>query len=352
MVFSYYFIRFPYVFFWKLLKLFRSKKTFILYCEDPLDAILFRTVQQHLKPVPVVAKNRRVQKKLRELGFKSKLPPVFPDVLIMFRNAAWKFPCKDIVKIGFDHGAYNFKRFPKAYYYNMFDLYFMSSSADIARANARGIRTVKAVGFPKIDPAFDGSITQDQLDILAHDIGLLPTKKTLLFSATWDGSSMSAIHLWYNRIAELKDQYNIMVTLHSAMSESYCTALQNTQGIYYIRDYEILRYIMLADVCIGDTNSLLAEFCMLNKPIITFRVPKTPRTMADVIELIESISVRIDNFDQVVPAVEEILKNPAQYLERHKKTLTTLIDSPDGKAGFRAAQEIIRLVPELRPDVG
>jgi hypothetical protein len=348
-VFSYYLTSPFYRATWQALRLFRKKRKIVLYCDDALDAVLFRNVQKHLNPVQIVAKNRQVRKKLKTLGYFSRLMPSFPDAVIMFRNTAWKFPCKKIIKIGFDHGAYNFKRFSKAHYYNRFDAYFMSSEAEVIRAKKRGITTVRTIGFPKIDPVFDGSINPRQLRDLASKIGLDPKKKTLLFSSTWDGSGMSAIHKWYDRISSLKDRYNLMVTVHAWMSERYRTELKNNHDLIFIDDYEILRYIMIADVCIGDTNSLLAEFCLLDKPIITFRVPTTARTMADITELIEKISVRIDHFEELAPAVEKILKNGDGLSAQRKEAVKITLGEPDGKAGMRAAEEIIKLLPELCP---
>jgi CDP-glycerol glycerophosphotransferase (TagB/SpsB family) len=106
---------------------------------------------------------------------------------------------------------------------------------------------------------------------------------------------MSAIHQWYDRVGSLKDNYNILVTVHSWMSEKYRSALENNKDIVFITDYEIWRYIKIADICIGDSNSLVAEFCLLNKPIITFRVPASSRTMNDVVELLDRISCRRGN---------------------------------------------------------
>jgi Putative glycosyl/glycerophosphate transferases involved in teichoic acid biosynthesis TagF/TagB/EpsJ/RodC len=334
---------------WQFFRLFRKKKKIILYCDDALDAVLFRNVQKHLNPIQIVAKNRQVRKKLNFIGYSSRLMPSFPDAVIMFRNTAWKFPCRKIIKIGFDHGAYNFKRFSKAYYYNRFDAYFMSSEAEVARAQKRGIKTVRTIGFPKIDPVFDGSIGPQQLRDLAARIGLDPKKKTLLFSSTWDGSGMSAVHIWYKRISSLKDHYNLMVTVHAWMSETYRKELKNNRDLLFIDDYEILQYIMIADVCIGDTNSLLAEFCLLDKPIITFRVPATARTMPDVIELIEKISIRIDTFEELAPAVEKLLNNGDTLSAQRKEAVKITLGEPDGKAGLRAADEIIKLLPELCP---
>jgi CDP-glycerol glycerophosphotransferase (TagB/SpsB family) len=158
---------------------------------------------------------------------------------------------------------------------------------------------------------------------------------------------MSAIHKWHDRISSLKDRYNLMVTVHAWMSERYRTELKNNHDLIFIDDYEILRYIMIADVCIGDTNSLLAEFCLLDKPIITFRVPTTARTMADITELIEKISVRIDHFEELAPAVEKILKNGDGLSPQRKEAVKITLGKPDGKAGMRAAEEIIKLLPEL-----
>ena len=349
MVFSYYIRRPVYSLVWHLLHAFGRKGGCILYCEDAFDARLFANVQRHLRPVPIVAKNRSVQKALARQGFESSTLPAFPECVIMFRNMAWKFPCGKIIKIGFEHGAYNFKRFSKAQYYNLFNVFFMTSSHDVRRVEALGVKTAVAVGFPKIDSMFDGSVTETQLSKLATAAGIDPGKKTLLFSATWDGSGMSAVHLWYHRVSELADRFNILVTLHPWVSERYRSALRKTPGIHFINDYNVLPFIKLADICIGDTNSLIAEFCLMRKPTITFRLPPTPRTMPDVIAVIEKISVRISSFDALLTAIEDLTEHPETFAREQKKAIELFFDTPDGKAGKRAAGRIIELVPQLTP---
>lgn len=336
---------------WLLLKLFRRTPTCHLYCDDAFDALLFKSIQKHLNTtITLVAKNKKVQNSLKQQGFSALLYPTYPDMIIMFRNMAWKFPSHRIIRIGFEHGAYNFKRFSKAHYYNLFTRFFMTSEQDVSRAKARGIRTAQAIGFPKIDPAFDGSITPKELSALAARIDLDPQKKTVLLSSTWDGSGMSAIGMWYKRVGELAAKYNLLVTVHSWMSEQYQAPLQGNPHVFFITDYEILRYIMLADCCIGDTNSLIAEFCMLDKPIVTFRLPPTSRTMPDVIELIENVSLRVDTFEELGPAIEHALKEPAELAASRRKATTILLGNPDGLAGKRAADALIALMPELKPN--
>ena len=132
------------------------------------------------------------------------------------------------------------------------------------------------------------------------------------------------------------------------MGETYKEQLRRDTRIHFIEDFQILRHIMLADVCIGDTNSLLAEFCMLDKPIITFRVQSTPRTMPDITALIENISERIDTFDEVGPAVERVLAGPEQLAGKRREAVRTTLGQPDGKAGLRAAKYMVGIVPELK----
>lgn len=350
MVLSYYVIRLFYPALWHLHRLLRRRTLVVLYCDDPFDLALFENVGKHLKKIPVVAKNRKVKQKLEERGcFGALLMPVFPDGVIMFRNMAWKFPCSRIVKIGFEHGAYNFKRFSKAQYYNMFTVFFMTSRHDVERLRRHGVIKAEAVGFPKIDGAFDGSITKDQREEISAGLKLDPEKKTLLFSATWDGSGMSAVHLWYDRIGELADTYNVLVTLHPWVSDSYRTALRGDDRVHFIEDDVLLPYIMVADVCIGDTNSLIAEFCLLDKPIITFRCAATARTLADVVELIEKVSLRIDRFEEVAPAVSDLIANPARHNAARREATAIFFDAPDGCSGKRAARRIIELIPQMAP---
>lgn len=350
MVFSYYLTKPVYAFFWHLAQFFRRERLLILYCEDAFDAVLFRNVQKHLpQQVTVYAKNLTVQNDLKNLGYKSRKMPVFPDAVIMFRNMAWKFPCGSVVKIGFEHGAYNFKRFSKAHYYNLFDVFFMTSRHDVKRIQKLGVTTVKAIGFPKVDDAFNGTISEKTLKMVSEKSGIDPSRKTILFSATWDGSGMSAVHRWFDRLGTgiLHRDYNILVTLHPWVSTRYRTVLRQNPDIYFISELDILPYIMLADICIGDTNSLIAEFCMLDKPVITFRVPPTPRTLPDVISLIESISVRIETFEEIPEAIGKLEAQKDLFAQRRKETTRLFFDPLDGNAGKRAAEEITRIVPWL-----
>ncbi|PKN73329.1 MAG: hypothetical protein CVU50_03280 [Candidatus Cloacimonetes bacterium HGW-Cloacimonetes-3] len=353
MVYTYYFSFLPYNLIWKLAKLFRPKKQYLLHVEDCFDYFIFCNIRPHLAPLDIVVSSKAIIPKLKPmLDHSAKIylyPFCFPDGVIMFRNAAWKYPVKSIIKIGLEHGAYNFKRFPKAYYYNLFNSYLMTSSHDVARLQALGAKPVKAIGYPKSDTLFNDSYPPELLSELRNTLKLDNHKATILFSSTWDGSGMSAVHKWYDKLQSLVPEYNILVTLHPRMSNFYRNHLANLPGIHYIDAMDIYPYLLISDVCIGDTNSLIAEFCIVNRPIITFSIDATKRTMDDVIELIKSVSIRIDTFSQLRSAITEALNTSTQTAPARTKVITKLISPLDGHAGFRAAQEIINLLPELKP---
>ncbi|MCL1827855.1 MAG: CDP-glycerol glycerophosphotransferase family protein [Candidatus Cloacimonetes bacterium] len=319
-----------------------------MYCEDAFDIILFQNLGKFLAPIQIIAKNSTVRKKLKTLGYKvDGILPSYPDVVLMFRNMAWKFPCKKIVKIGFKHGAYNFKAHSKAEYYNMFNIFFLTSQDEINRVRHTGVKIELQAAYPKVDSFFDGSINEKSTKDLAYNMHLSPTKKTLLFASTWDKSGMSAIEKWYKHLHYLKPKYNIIVTVHEWMSQKYVKDLKKDHDIHFITEFDRLKYIALADVCINDTSSLIAETILLKKPLVTFTTNKTERSLNNVLNYIEEVSIQIDNFFQLEPAIEKLLKNPYLFLENQTKIAKIFFDDADGSSGRRAAERIIEIVPEL-----
>lgn len=350
MVFSYYIIKYPYTLIWKIKKALGKTDPVVLYCANTLDYQIFLPIQKHLKTLPVVAKDKKAQQELREIGVNASRLPCFPDGVIMCRQAAFRFPASEITKIGVSHGAYNFKPFASAESHNLLDRYFMTSSTDVKNAKKAGIRSAFAVGYPKLDPAFDGTYNKQYLNKLAKKIKLSPNKKNILFTATWDKSGQSAIQQWSDKLDQFTADYNVMVTVHPWTSEQYISAIEKTPGVIFIRHYDVIAYIMLADVCIGDTSSILGECCALDKPIISFKVPEGKRTVPHVYEMIRDFSIQINTFSELDNAIKECLLHPEAKAAQRAEANRIMFDKLDGRAGQRAAEEIINFFPQLAPD--
>lgn len=347
MIFAYYLYKYPYKLAWHVYKLFKKNPGIVVFCADPVDYIVLEPVLKHLPQLEVVVKNRKTARYLKKREIKFKRMPCFPRAVLMCRHATHKFPEEKIIKIGFRHGAFHFKEFANARYYNAFDVYFMTSQKEVEEAKAKGIRSARSIGFPKLDPIFNGTINAARIEAARQKANIDRAKKTIVFTATWDKSGMSAIHKWIGHIVDFASNYNVLVTVHPWMSRRYVQQLKNTKGIFFIDDPDILPYLILADVLIGDTSSIIAEFCALDKPIVTFKVDETKRTVPGIARLLEDISIQLESVDQLKNAIEHCLNNPDVKSEARQKANRMMFDQLDGQAGRRAAEVIKDQFPGL-----
>lgn len=348
MVFSYYLTKYPYKAIWFLLNRAGLSNEVVFYCGTEMDVLLFAPVQKYLKPLPVVAKDKKVQLALKNQGISARRLPVFPRAVVMCRQAAYRFPEEKIIKFGLRHGPYYFKPFANPQGYNMIHRFFMTSRSEVDAAQKAGINTGVPIGYPKLDPAFDGTYDGTFLQGLRTRAQLKTDRPTLLLTATWDNSGLSAVEQWAGRLSELTAQYNLLVTVHPWTSEKYRQQIQHTAGVYFIDDYDVVPWIMLADLCIGDYSSILAECCALDKPVMTFVLPDARRTVPEVKVLIEAFSERIHSFDELIERLPEVLGAPNRLQDERRQAARVMFDVLDGKAGQRAAEEIIGYFPELR----
>ena len=347
MVLSYYLLKAPYTLIWEARNLLGLNKEVMLYCANTLDYQIFAPVQKYLPELKVIAKDRKTQQELQAIGVASVRYPVFPKAVIMCRQAGYKFPANRMIKVGMRHGAYTFKPFANSKGYNLLNHFYMTSQREVERSQQVGIKNGIAIGYPKLDPIFDGTITTSQLHALRQQLELSPEKPTILFTATWNDSGVSAVSLWYDKLAELTSNYNLLVTVHPWTSEAIKQQIETTPGVQLIRSPDVVPYIQLADLCIGDTSSILAECCALDKPIITFRVDDGKRTVPEVKQMISEFSQQIDSFEQLPEAILDALDNPDRRKSAREKANQMMFDELDGKAGLRAAQHLKSILPEL-----
>lgn len=350
MVPAYYLFKLPYTLVWHIKHRLGKTEDVVLYCANILDYQIFAPVQKYLKPLPVVAKNRKAQQELANIGVTATQLPCFPKGVIMCRQAAYRFPATSIKKIGMRHGAYHFKPFANADSYNLLDRFFMTSSTEVKQAEDAGILCGVAVGYPKLDPAFDGSIDASALTTIRQKLKLDANKKTLLFTATWDNSGLSAVSQWAHKLAPLVQRYNVLVTVHPWTDSRHINNICHTPGVHYLGSRDILPHIMIADVCIGDASSILAECCALDKPMITFKMPEGKRTVPHVHKMIREFSLQIEHVHELGGAIKQCLAAPNAKQAQRAEANRIMFDQLDGLAGRRAANEIITLFPQLKKD--
>jgi len=345
---AYYIYKYPYKLGWYLAKLLKKNNELVFYCADPLDYEMFIPIKKHLPEIEIVAKNKKTRDYLAKNGIEYLRMPVFPKAVIMARHAPYKFPVKQIIKIGFDHGLYQFKRWTTPENYNRFDRYFVSSSEQVKTAKTQGITTTKAIGYPKLDNAFNGTYNENYLNKVKDDLRLDKNKQTIIFTSTWNVDGLSALDKWISKVDELAEKYNVLVTVHTWTEKRKIEKLKATKNIFFLDKFDVTTYLMIADVFIGDYNSLIGEACGLDKPIITFRVPESKRSIIEITKMIESISIRISEFDEIHKAIEQCLNNPDELKSERKSANEIIFFALDGNAGKRAAEEIMKLLGSYR----
>lgn len=339
MVLSYYLIKPFYSCWWRLLNLFSQRSEIVFYCHTPIDLELWNPVQKHLQPIRIVSDKPQTIAALKDKGIACRSLPVFPKAVIMCRVAAHKFPSRKVIKIGMTHGAYHFKRFTKSSHYAPFSLYLFTSQQDLQNASANGITCGKVGGYPKLDEYLPRPISTKKPD---------SDKPSIMFTATYDSSGMSAIDRWISELPLLAQKYQIVVSLHPWMSKHYKNQLLNMPGIHYLNGENPLPYIEKADVCIVDTSSIIAECCAMDKPLISWILAPSPRTVTEIIQILEKASIRISESSELAAAIAKALENPDLHAKERQQANQIFFDALDGKAGFRAATHIINILPELK----
>ena len=348
MVLGYYLYKLPYSATYKLLKWFKRSLPVVFYCADLIDWEVFEPVQKYLEEIPIVTDNREVEDYFQKQNRRTYRLPCFPSAVIMCRHSYYKFPADEIIKIGMRHGPYHFKRLTRSENYNRFDIFLLSSQSDVAAARSIGVNNSLAVGFPKLDPVITIQNNPELLIPYKKRASIDDTKETILFTTTWFEEGMSAFYKWRNRVGELSERYNILITLHPKIPNQEHEYIQSIPGAFYIAKERTLPYIIISDYCIGDTSSILAECSALNKPLITFRTEGGRRSLPGIDELLNRISIRIDSFDEIESAISRYRMSPDLLEKERKEANVLMFDDLDGQAGWRAARAIIDLLPGLK----
>ena len=126
-----------------------------------------------------------------------------------------------------------------------------------------------------------------KLDVFAHDAekyeaekeALLKkhkAEKLILYAPTFSPSLTSAPHL-LNEIEELakEEDYLVQIKFHDLMAPEVLAQYRKLAGdhknILLEEEPNIIKFLLMADLMISDTSSVVYEFLLLDKPVITYK---------------------------------------------------------------------------------
>ncbi len=180
---------------------------------------------------------------------------------------------------------------------------------------------VVETGWPKMDPLFSPCLPR------TSDTAATDRKPVVLFTSTFT-PALSCAYRLYNTIAKLieKKCWNWIITLHPKMDSSIVAKYKNLEqnNCRFIETDDTIPLLKQADVMLSDTSSILSEFILQKKPVVTFRNRRPGSHLINVLKP-----------DQIADAIEKALTKPAKLMDAIEKYIKLIHPYNDGKSSER-----------------
>ena len=128
-------------------------------------------------------------------------------------------------------------------------------------------------GWPKLDRLFQKKkLHQKEKQELLQES---KTARILLYAPTFSPSLTSAIDLKTEIFKLANDETLLLIKFHDLMDKSiikdYQRICSKTKNVRIINSSNIIKYLLISDLMISDTSSVVYEFLLLDKPVITYK---------------------------------------------------------------------------------
>jgi len=180
---------------------------------------------------------------------------------------------------------------------------------------------VVETGWTKLDPLFTSP----------HE-KIKNERPIILYSSTFTRKLTSAPHL-LKTIEEASRDGAIqwLVTFHPKMDKSVVNEYKNIQNenLTFIETDDVIPLLLQADVMLCDTSSILQEFLILNKPVVTYnnRLP-------------DECMINVTSPEKVLPALTTALLRPPDLLKKIRNYSDQLHPYRDGKSSERVLNAV------------
>jgi heptosyltransferase-2 len=215
-----------------------------------------------------------------------------------------------------------------------FDLYLTQGPYFTSRFNTLAKKhkdfEVIETGWPKLDSLFkQKELFNEEKQLLLKDHSV---KKIILYAPTFSPSLTSAIALKDELLNLVNKDTLLLIKFHDLMDKKiigkYQELMKNTSNVKIIKENNIVKYLILADLLISDTSSVVYEFLLLNKPVITLNSSSQNIKWKDihsVEELIPAFNSAIDK-DEMKEERQWIIDNYHPYTDgmSSKRMINTL----------------------------
>lgn len=211
----------------------------------------------------------------------------------------------------------------------LFDLYITHGPNTTARwqemAREAGCFEVAECGWSKLDPLFDGSLARN------------PSPVPVVYFASTFSPRLAAAPRLIDTVAELaaRRAWRWLIHFHPKMPRAVTDRYRALESdrLRVVAGHDTLPLLLDADVMLSDTSSIISEFIVLQKPVVTFR-NRAPRA--------HMIDVR--RARDVGPAIERALQRPAPLMGAIAEHARETHPWTDGRSSERIVEATDRLV--------
>jgi len=242
------------------------------------------------------------------------------------------------IKVQVFHGLNEDKRgniYPER---GLFDLYCTEGPGRTSMlaplAEERGYFEVKETGWLKLDSLF---AYQPDPDTNVNDEMVSPTSRpTILFASTFS-LKLSSAETLYSEIKRLSElgRWQWLVTLHPKMADETVEKFKALEGpnLRFYNNDRVIDALHEADVMVCDNSSVLQEFLLLKKPVVTFK-NRSP----------QACMLNIDEPAMLEAAIEQALNAKPELLhaiEIYGESITPFVDGQSAARVYNAAKKMI-----------
>lgn len=194
---------------------------------------------------------------------------------------------------------------------------------------------VRETGWAKVD-----YILSYPSKHLRDSYNLPPNKNIILYAPTFSDKMQSAYDILPTIPDIVLDDEIWIVKFHELMDKTLITKYTNKSPdkILICREEDITPYLHIADVMISDTSSVIYEFMILDKPVITYR------TLAR-----KDKGINIDSVGELRQAINRSIARPEEYTTARKKHIAEVNPYLDSKISERIVSSLVDLINRQKP---
>jgi len=186
---------------------------------------------------------------------------------------------------------------------------------------------VAETGWPKVD-----YILQYPNANLKQKMNIPHDKKVILYSPTFSNKMQSATELLPIIPQIIREDEIWLIKFHELMAANVIEnfRMRKSENMIFVDSNDITPYLHVSDVMISDTSSVLYEFMVLDKPVITYRTQSR-----------FDKGINIVNPDDLRSAIDKSLANPSEFHETRKRHLHEINPYLDGTISERIFKTLL-----------